>query len=212
MDEVGVDAVGVPAGRRLVRVVDGREPAEAGLDVAVRRVEGDAQVRVEGPLPPEVVVGFVDGVEEVEGYDEDVDAPPVLGEAGGAGPGFGVAGADGDAVVDCLDPACYQLEGGTLEWCHLCAKEREEELTLGRNVHPIRERRLDMLAGLGYGIAREILGLDREKTRRRGGYKVRMQMQSREVSPLSLIAICHRQQVLSAAYHRLNLQPKSQPV
>ena len=30
----------------------------------------------------------------------------------------------------------------------------EEQLTLGRNVHPIRERRLDMLAGLGYGIAR----------------------------------------------------------
>jgi hypothetical protein len=35
------------------------------------------------------VVGFVDCVEEVEGYDEDVDPAAVLGEARGAGAGFG---------------------------------------------------------------------------------------------------------------------------
>jgi hypothetical protein len=93
----------------LVRVVEGGEAAEAGLDVAVGRVEGDAQVRVEGAGALEVVVGFVDGVEEVEGDDGDVDAPAVGGEARGAWLGLGVAGADGDAVVEGLGPGCYEL-------------------------------------------------------------------------------------------------------
>lgn len=113
VDEVGVDGGGRRRrGGGLVRVVQGGEAAEAGLDVALRGGEGDAQVVVEGRGLAEVVVGFVQGVEEVEGYDEDVDAPAVFGEAGGAGLGLGVAGADGDAVVEGLGPACDELGGG----------------------------------------------------------------------------------------------------
>ena len=44
------------------------------------------------------MVCFVDGVEEVGGYHGDVDALPVLGVEGCSGLGFGVTGADGDAV------------------------------------------------------------------------------------------------------------------
>jgi hypothetical protein len=62
-------------------------------------------------LSVEVVVRFVDCVEEVQRYDEDVNAPAVFGEAWGARAGFGIAGADADAVVYCLDPACYELVG-----------------------------------------------------------------------------------------------------
>lgn len=48
------------------------------------------------------MVCFVDGVEEVGGDDGDVDAAAVEEVFGGPGLGFGVAGADGDAVVDGL--------------------------------------------------------------------------------------------------------------
>jgi hypothetical protein len=48
------------------------------------------------------VVRFVDGVEEVGGYHGDVDALPVLCVERCSGLGFGVTGADGDAVPYCL--------------------------------------------------------------------------------------------------------------
>jgi hypothetical protein len=83
------------------------EAAEARLDLAVGRVQRHAQVRVVGARALQVVVGFVDGVEQVEGYDGDVDAPAVLGPAGCAGLWLGVAGADREAVVEGLRPACY---------------------------------------------------------------------------------------------------------
>lgn len=51
------------------------------------------------------MVCFVDGVEEVGGYDEDMDPATVFGVSRGAGLGFGIAGTDGDAIVDSLDPA-----------------------------------------------------------------------------------------------------------
>lgn len=56
------------------------------------------------------IVGFIDCVEEVGGYDEHVDASSVLDEARGARLGFRVAGADCEVVVETLDPPCYQLE------------------------------------------------------------------------------------------------------
>lgn len=43
---------------------------------------------------------LVEGVEEVEGYDEDLDAAAVLGVGWRAGLGAGGAGADGEGVVD----------------------------------------------------------------------------------------------------------------
>lgn len=48
---------------------------------------------------------FVDGVEEVDGYDQDVDAAAVFGVARRSWRGPGRAGADGDAVVERLRPA-----------------------------------------------------------------------------------------------------------
>lgn len=53
------------------------------------------------------MVGFVDGVDEVEGDDEDVDGSSMGVEAWGAWRGLRVAGADCDAVVDGLRPTRY---------------------------------------------------------------------------------------------------------
>lgn len=56
--------------------------------------------------PANLPVGFVDCVEQVDGYDEDVDAPAVLDVAWGSRLGFGRAGADCEAVVEALCPSC----------------------------------------------------------------------------------------------------------
>jgi hypothetical protein len=56
-----------------------------------------------------LVVGFDDGIEEVQGDDEDVDDATVRVEAGRAGGGFWVAGTDGNAVVNGLKPGCCNL-------------------------------------------------------------------------------------------------------
>jgi hypothetical protein len=109
VDVGGGGGVGVRAARRLVRVVDGGQSAEARLDLALGGVERDAQVGVEGAGALDFVVGLVDRVEQVQGDDEDVDAPAVLGKAGRAGLRLGVAGADRDAVVEGLRPACDEL-------------------------------------------------------------------------------------------------------
>jgi hypothetical protein len=90
-------------------VVEGREPAEARLDVAVGGGEGHAQVCVEGSLAAKLVVGLVDCVGEVERYDEDVDVAAVLVEPWAAGGRFRVAGADCETIVDGLDPRCGNL-------------------------------------------------------------------------------------------------------
>lgn len=114
MDEVSVDIFLVLLytlrGRGLVRVMQRSETAKAGFDIAVGGGEGHAEVGVEGAGALELVVGFVDGVGEVEGYDGDVDAAAVFGEAGGAGLRARVAGADGQAVVEGLRPACDELD------------------------------------------------------------------------------------------------------
>jgi len=101
--------VAATATARLVRVVQSGEAAEARLDVAVGRAGREAQVGVEVGGEAQLVVGLVDGVGEVCGDDEDVDDAPVGGVAGGAGRGLGVAGADGEAVVDGLDPRRDEL-------------------------------------------------------------------------------------------------------
>lgn len=50
-------------------------------------------------------MGFVNGVEEVSGHDEDVDAPVMFGVSRCARPWARRASADGNAVVERLDPA-----------------------------------------------------------------------------------------------------------
>lgn len=104
---VGGDAAG------LVRVVQGREPAEARLDVAVSGGKGHAQVGVEGSLAAKLVVGLVDCVGEVERYDEHVDVAAVAVEPRAAGSRFRGAGADCETIVDGLDPRCGDL------WFHV---------------------------------------------------------------------------------------------
>lgn len=107
MDEVcgrvGGDATG------FVGVMEGCETAEARLDVAVGGGEGHAQVCVEGSLAAKFVVGLVDGVGEVDRYDEDVDVAAVVIEPWAAGSRFRVAGADCETIVDGLDPRCGDL-------------------------------------------------------------------------------------------------------
>lgn len=64
---------------------------------------------VEVALYAEFVVCFVKGVEEVGGYDGDVDSSVVAGVAGAGGGGMRVAGANGDAVVDVLEEGGHIL-------------------------------------------------------------------------------------------------------
>lgn len=62
-----------------VRVVYGREAAEAGLHIALGGggVEGGIRLEVSGAT--ETVVGFIASVEQVEGDDENLDAAAVGG-------------------------------------------------------------------------------------------------------------------------------------
>lgn len=82
---------------------------EARFDNFVFGVVGDTKegVKVAGGAQP--VVCFVDGVEEVDKDDGDVDAPAMFDVEGGAGLRFGVAGTDHNAVVEGLEPSCNKL-------------------------------------------------------------------------------------------------------
>lgn len=91
------------------------------------------------------MVCFVDGVEEVGGYDEDVDSAAMLGVAWGAGLGLGVAGTDGDAVVDGLDPGRCELQGVS-GWFEGRRGGRGKVRTPGRKDQPIKERKADMVS------------------------------------------------------------------
>lgn len=62
-------------------------------------------------MAAEVEVGLVDGVGEVDGYDEDVDVAAMVIEPRAAGLGLGIAGADREAIVDGLDPRGCDLGG-----------------------------------------------------------------------------------------------------
>lgn len=67
----------------------------------------DAEEGVEVAFLEELVVGFVDCVEEVEDDDDDLDLSSVLGEAWRAWCWFRVAGADEDGVKGGLNVAGY---------------------------------------------------------------------------------------------------------
>lgn len=71
--------------------------------------KGDAEIGIIGWFAALVVVGLVDGVEEVCGDDEDVNNAAVGVEPSGAGGGLGVAGADSNAIVDGLNPRGCEL-------------------------------------------------------------------------------------------------------
>jgi len=71
---------------------------------------GNSEVLVEVSCSEELVVGFIDGVQEVGGDDEDEEAFAVALVAGGAGDGFGIAGADEDGVECCLEVGSCELD------------------------------------------------------------------------------------------------------
>lgn len=90
-------------------MVDGGEAAEAGLDLALGGGGVEGEVGVEVSDAAEVIVGFVEGVEEVEGYDEDLDATAVGGIGAGTRGRARIAGADSEGVVDRLGPRGNEL-------------------------------------------------------------------------------------------------------
>ena len=71
---------------------------------------GNSEVLVEVSCSEELVVGFIDGVQEVGGDDEDEEAFAVALVAEGAGDGFGVAGADEDGVEGRLEIGGSELD------------------------------------------------------------------------------------------------------
>jgi len=86
-----------------------RQSPEARFNDFVLGVVGDTEEGVEIAGGTQPVVGFVDGVEEVGNDDGDVYAATVFNVEGRTGLGFGVAGADHNAVVECLEPSCDKL-------------------------------------------------------------------------------------------------------
>ena len=105
----GIDGLRIVNIDDLVRVVQGRHSAELGFDLLVVRVRGDAEGLVEIARLADPVVGLEQRVQQVDDDDGDLDASSVLRVARGARCGLGVAGADGDAIVDGLDPSGYHL-------------------------------------------------------------------------------------------------------
>ena len=89
---------------------EGLQSPKTGFDLLVVCIEGDAEDLVEVAFLTEMVVGFVDCVGEVEEGYCCLDVASVFHETRGAWGGLRVAGANGDAIVDCLYPAGDKLE------------------------------------------------------------------------------------------------------
>lgn len=66
---------------------------------------------VEVGLPPQLVIRFIDCVEEVCDDYGDEDAPPVLDVSWRARLGLWIANAGYGGIVNCLDPARDKLRG-----------------------------------------------------------------------------------------------------
>lgn len=88
-----------------------RQSPETRFNDFVFGVVGDTEEGVEVARGAQPVIGFVNGVEEVGKDDGDVDAPAMFDVEGRTGLGFGVAGADYNAVVECLKPSGNKLLG-----------------------------------------------------------------------------------------------------
>jgi hypothetical protein len=110
MDEIIIHPLRVLS-RYFVWVVESRQPSESGFYVTLGGSKREREVGVECAGGAQVMVGFVDGIEKVEGYDGNVDEAAMFGIPGTAWSGLGGAGANGQGVVYCLDPACHELGG-----------------------------------------------------------------------------------------------------
>lgn len=84
--------------RGLIGVVLDCESSESGLDATLFDIVRDAEEGVEVAFLEELIIGFVDGVEEVEHYDGDLDVAPVLDEEWRPRRWFRVASADEDCI------------------------------------------------------------------------------------------------------------------
>jgi hypothetical protein len=90
-------------------MVHSSQSTEARLDLAVGSVEGHAEVGIVGGYATLFVVGFEDGVAEVGSDDEDVNVASMRVVTGRARSRLGIASANGEAVVNSLEPACCKL-------------------------------------------------------------------------------------------------------
>lgn len=103
-------------------------------------------------MAAEVVVGLVEGVEEVGDDDDGVDRAAMGVEAGGARLWTWGSGADCEGVIDGLEPAGDELKAIRKRVRKRgidCSRNRRdedvEERTWGRKDHPRREMKPDMV-------------------------------------------------------------------
>jgi hypothetical protein len=92
-------------------------------------VKRETQVRVKIPLSPHIPVYFVDCVRQVREDDQHINIPPVANKARTVGCGEWVARADGEAVIEALEPSCHELSWWLVEDGRVGRKNRH---TLGR--------------------------------------------------------------------------------
>jgi hypothetical protein len=90
----------------LIWVEAYRESAEPRVDAGLIDIDGYAEFAVGIGNALQVEVNFVDCECEVREVDGDEDVAPVRDVAGRAGLRFRVAGANEDAVENCLSPTC----------------------------------------------------------------------------------------------------------
>lgn len=89
--------------RQFIRMMQRSQPPKPRLDSFLIGERGDAQHAVKVACDLDLVEGFVEGVEEVAGYDENEDAAAMARVFGGGRLRTRFAGADCDAVVDALE-------------------------------------------------------------------------------------------------------------
>lgn len=95
----------IRSGSGFVRMELNRQATKARLDRFLRGIVWDVEKAVEIWCGLDLIVGFVESVEEVGDDDGDVDCSPVSRVPSASWNGFGVAGADEDGVESRLDVA-----------------------------------------------------------------------------------------------------------
>ena len=71
---------------------------------------GNAEGLVEISLSPHLVIGFVEGIEEVSENHSDMDSSSMLLVSRGSRLRFGIAGPNCDTIVEGLQPSRRKLE------------------------------------------------------------------------------------------------------
>ena len=79
------------------------------LDHLLVCIKSQAKVLVKVAVSLYPVICFIDRVEKIRNYDYHMNASLVLDISGGSRLGFSIASSNGDAIIDCLDPASGKL-------------------------------------------------------------------------------------------------------